>query len=402
MKTQITKLSACLALFVVSGCILYPSVVFADATGYASAPSTLLYCAELTSVIGQVQKAAPIDMSKTALGQFVSCKKGDQLTEGTVIQTGKNSMAEMKWSNGKFVTRLSENSLARLTPNARRVFLSTGDLIFKKDQNNTEIYTIETKRLQARIRGTTVRSRSTVFEDQFEVVESHYPVVVKNLINGSVVNLSPGLVLVVRAKKETNSIPSSMLPKGQTIAQSSQNDLRLDPSKGELIFEDKYSTTMVYTANSKAVLEDPLVTGCPDLAPIDSIDLIRTTMESVPSSENKLSNFVQSAINFGHPDKWVTKNLTITRVPDRKYSVGPNIAIVNEFKPGAIVLPHTDTFPTRLDPPWQKYQGKNQIAAIKPVMMIPSFPVTPVPYAPVATSDKPADVDNDTSNKMTR
>lgn len=386
MKTQITRLSAWLALFVALGCVVCPAYVRADATGPGLASQSMAVWARVTeNTKPLVQKAVPADPSKDELAPFVPCRQGDILSEGTMVQTGNApALLEMKWSNG-ITNRLWSNSMARICPNARWVFLSSGVLVFHKPRPLDGVYTVETKRLQARIRGTTVRVKVTPACDLIEVLEcqlSKHPVEVTNKLNGSIIKLTPGVVLEVRGV-----INKSMLPdqQQQPIAYNCQTDPRLDPRKGEVIFTDDYSTTVAFTANAKAILDDPLIKGGNDIAPIDSIELIRTAMRTVPSSENTVGNFIETALNFGKPDKLIAENLIVARAPNCSYMTGPNVGwvapdmpgIVSEFLPGAIKLPRGSAKPV-CSIGKEKYRNSS-ISSRMPVVnvMIPGIPIVP-------------------------
>lgn len=281
---------------------------------------------QATLVKGSVHKSLPADSSRSSYGDFSSLKMSEKLPEGTLVKTGAESLCEISWMvagktpAGK--TRLWANSIATVSTRARLVHLQKGEIVHKKTKGTADQF-IETKLLQARIHGTTVDVKvdfvGDTEVDNITILEtdSKSGVEVTNRLNGSKVSLRPGIVLEIRgALKADASTPS---------ANSSPN-LCLKPDKGELIFQDSKSQMIAYVANSKAVLEHPLVRGKGELSEIDSIDLIRRDMAKVPSSDDVLGNIFEAAINIGKPDKLITKNLSIASVPTKtRYYVGPNV-----------------------------------------------------------------------------
>ena len=273
--------------------------------------------AKATQVAGLVTKSEPSDQTRSSYGDFLPCHVGDKLPESTLVQTGKSSSAEVRWvNNGKDVgvTRLWPLSLATITSKSRLVFLQKGIVIHQRKNDSTD-HVIETKLLQARVHGTTVRVWSDENSDKILVTEtdSKKGVEVYNKINKSRIMLQPGIVLEVRnvlLKSSTTPITPSMC---------------LKPDKGELIFQDSKTQTFAYTANAKSVFEDPLISGGAAMPAIDSIDLIKRDMKSVPSSDNVLGNVVEAAFNIGRADKLISHNISISKVPTTRYYIGPNV-----------------------------------------------------------------------------
>jgi len=380
MKTKITKLSASLALFVISGYVVCPTFVRAELGATAgpttqlgaglvsSKPASLIDFATATKVQGHVMKSLPSEQNRTALSLPTSCNQGDLLPDGSAIQTGKeaDSSAELQWGTSrqdKKTTRIWANSFVRVfsrTPGRiDNVCLAKGALIFKKEHNEPNTYWVETKLLQARIRGTTVRvvseppSDGNPGMDKIFVLEGGR-VQVKNKETGSIVELSTGVELAVKVKASYKCNDARFEIPTQTSrlndVPTKVADYRLNPNKGELLFEDRSSSTLAYTVNAKAVLEDPMVKGNKDLAPFESIGLIESAMKRMPSSDNVMQNTIETALNFNHPDKFIAdpKYLRISHVPDTKYSIGHNVGKCDEGKP--ISLPSTDNQPVaRLD-----------------------------------------------------
>ncbi|MBX9685861.1 MAG: FecR family protein [Candidatus Obscuribacterales bacterium] len=377
MKPQITKVSAWVALMMACAYGLSPSYVRADASGTGFTPVNPmgLVTAELTNMDGDVKKADPASQGR--LDAFSTCTKGDRLVEGSWLQTGKTpAFAEVRWDRNNITTRVWSESVVRVSASARTVFLSKGDMLFRKNPHCTDAYTVETKRLQARIRGTTVRVKVLPDRDLIEVLEYHrFPVEVVNTLNGSRVNLTPGIVLEVRGQL------SSSAPAQNTL-QITENDPRLNPSKGELIFQDKNSRTLAYTANAKTALEHPLVAGFGKLPSIDSLDLIKGAMAKVPSSDNLVGNMLETVMNSAKPDKLIARNLKITSVPSRTtYYVGPNVGGDKAISlPG---LAYSDMAPAGIIPNMQdlvSHIPANHLKAVAHVAQptaIPGIPITP-------------------------
>lgn len=330
-----------------------------------------------TAVKGIVSKSLPADSSRSSYGDFSTLKMSEKLPEGTLVKTGAESLCEISWMvPGKIPagkTRLWANSIATVSTRARLVHLQKGELIHKKTKGTADQF-IETKLLQARIHGTTVDVKvdfvGDTEVDKITVLEtdSKSGVEVLNRLNGSKVSLRPGIVLEIRgAIKADASAPSG--------SQNSTSHLCLKPDKGELIFQDSKSQTLAYVANSKAVLDHPLVRGKGELSEIDSIDLIRRDMAKVPSSDDVLGNILEAAINIGKPDKLITKNLSISSVPKTKYYVGPNVANGNGIDlPASLAM--------SVDQPAGRIGEQRNLASVLPlrhhVAPAPALPELPI------------------------
>ncbi len=289
---------------------------------------------QATLVKGVVSKSQPTDAARTAYGEFVEVKNTDKLPEGTLVKTGDRSSISIDWMvNAKKVgiTRLWQNSLATVSTKTRLVHLQKGELFHNKGTDRAD-HILETKLLQARIHGTTVHLKVTQEGDKeiarIYVLEtqSPKPVEVVNRLNGSRVNLRPGIVLEIRGTLTQSPIVPPLQPGPNVSSDRKELNMCLKPDKGELIFQDSKTQTIAYVANSKAVLEHPAVKGGDGIKPLDSIDLIRRDMSKIPSSDDILGNMFDAALNIGKPDKLITKNLSIGCVPTKtKYYVGPNV-----------------------------------------------------------------------------
>lgn len=411
MKTQITKLSAWLALFVVSGFVVCPTFVRAE-LGVSAAPASQLghgngiltkpslEFATTTIVKGHVVKSLPNSQNRLLLSAPTPCKVGDLFPDGSVVQTGKepSSFAEIQWgaSPCKKTSRLWADSTIRIfcgkSGNMDTVCLAKGAVVFRKDrrESSDNYYYVETKLLQARIHGTVVRVHTGPELDGIMVLEGS-PVQVTNKETGSIVQLTPGVELQVKARGSFKSkdarfeIPElvSLDPEKNNIA-STAADYRLHPNKGELLLEDRASSVIAYTANSKAVLGDPLLKGFADIPAIESFDLIQDAMKSVPSS-NDMANLVGDLINYGRPDKLISnpKVLRISRVPDSSYAIGHNVGEQGEGKP--IELPPTDHHPAaRLEFDVNHY---GPVCNARPAVSSPSMPVFGLHVLPEAEGD---------------
>jgi hypothetical protein len=215
MKTKHLRLSAWLALLTVSGFFSTPGLVRAElgtavpitqmgAGAAVARPTAVCAFATATKVVGHVVKAIPDSRNRILAGAQSPCREGDRLSDGTVVQTGKetDSFAELRWGNGK-VTRIWKDSLVRIfcgrSARVDTICLGKGSLIFRKDHADPNDYWVETKFLQARIHGTTVRVQALPTCDKFLIKEGG-PVQIKNKETGATVELTPGFELVVTAK----------------------------------------------------------------------------------------------------------------------------------------------------------------------------------------------------------
>jgi hypothetical protein len=342
--------------------------------GMAQKGASIKNAGTFKAIRNEVQKSDPV--SPNAMSPFNPAHVGDGLVEGTYVQTGKLSFAEIAWETG-ITTRLWQDTLVRVAPLSRTVFLSKGSMVFQKEPSNADC-TIETKRLQARIHGTTVKVESYQDKDTIKVTETSKWVDVYNKIDGSRVRLTPGVELTVYGSKV--EIPNET----KKVA------------KAELIFSEKNgATTVAYMANAKEILSDPLMVGDAEIAPIASIDLIRAAAAKLPNTEDLIGNTIdswQSLFNGGKPDKLITKAIKIEQAPTRMgYYIGPNIG---EGK--AISLPETaydSNHPLGVVGNLPK-SSKNMGTKMQPVAHNVSIPAIPYTENPGTTSIEAEDDSN--------
>lgn len=324
---KVKAVSAFLTVILVTGGGLAPAIGLAANLPVGETTSIPANSALLRQAVGSVMRAEMVDESKQLLGEAMPAKVNDLLSEGSVIGTGARSWAELKWTS--VTSRIWQNSVVQIRPSKRSVYLQEGGLTFnlKKDRPDKAPYDIRTKVLQARIHGTTVQVLAKGNVEKISVLEGNIDV--RNLQNGSVVHLTPGVVYEVQVRgviKTTapnydlfdktgtkKAEPVSELPgaSGRSIAEVPE--FRLNPRRGELIFQDSHTRALAYTANSKAILEHPLIGGN---NPIPSIDLIEDAIGSLPGEST----------SDGKLDRVIAKNFKISRVPSRtSYAIGPNV-----------------------------------------------------------------------------
>ncbi|MBY0550875.1 MAG: FecR family protein [Candidatus Obscuribacterales bacterium] len=325
---KVKVVSTFLTVILISGGGLAPVVGLAANLPVGDTASIPSNSALLKQAVGSVMRAEMIDESKQLLGEAMPAKVNDLLSEGSVIGTGARSWAELKWTS--VTSRIWQNSVVQIRPSKRSVYLQEGGLTFnlKKDRPDKAPYDIRTKVLQARIHGTTVQVLAHGNVEKISVLEGNIDV--RNLQNGSVVHLTPGVVYevqvrgVIKTTSPTYNLfnnkpgtskaePVGELPgaTGRSIAEAPE--IRLNPRRGELIFQDSHTRALAYTANSKAILEHPLIGGS---NPIPSIDLIEGAIGNLPT---------ECAVD-GKLDRVIAKNFKISRVPSRtSYAIGPNV-----------------------------------------------------------------------------
>ena len=416
MKPQTKRLSAWMTLFVVSGYVVCPTFCKADATGIASpVPSSLAnngtngamlspipIVGSVKQIGGSVERRDPIDQGER-LGPVMSCKQGDQLVEGSVISTGPKSFAHLFWSGTE--TRIWADTVIRVLPCAKTVCLLNGALMFHKSrQCKDNECIVETKRLQARIRGTHVRVHSSASVDTILVLEcSKQPVEVYNKLNGSKVSLTPGVELEVRGQINSTD-PRFILKSENPIQEPKQQNFpltRLNPNKGELIFQDKHSITMAYTANAKAVLQDPMLSGDARTPALESLAEIREAMTKVPTSDNIIGNLIDNAINGGKPDKLIARNLKILGVPTKTYYIGPNIgsdksiALPSQAYNDLALSPAGVMTAINVAPTSSRAVASNRVAPVAAPMLLHDNAIPPQNPAEQLTVSEPAPILND-------
>lgn len=344
MNSVQVKVSTFLAVILIAGGGSTPSISLAANLPVGDASSIPANHALLMRAAGQVMKADMVDESRSLLGEPQPAKVNDLLPEGSVLGTGKNSWAEIKWTS--VVSRIWQDTVIQIKPCKRSVYLQEGSLRFqlKKDRPDKAPYDITTKVLQARVHGTTVYVECRKDVEKISVLEGNIDVI--NRQNKSVVHLTPGVVYEVRVLGTLKSqapfvlIPpksSEAIPENKTpIAEIP--DIRLNPKKGELIFQDKLTRTIAYAANSKSILEDPMIGG---ENPIPSYSLIQDAVAKVPGFS--MPDAIASMIT-NKPDRNLLKNFKIVAVPSTMgYAIGPNVG------PNGFSLPqvaYTDLHPS--------------------------------------------------------
>ncbi|HEY9788221.1 MAG TPA: FecR domain-containing protein [Candidatus Obscuribacterales bacterium] len=162
--------------------------------------------AVLTEAHGAVFKRTFIDVLRRIFGDPTPARVNDRLHDGTQMGTGDNSWAQITWP--EVVTRTWANTVVQLMPNKRIVYLAGGEMLFRlKKERNTSDYSIWTKVLQARVRGTTVLVQSAPCLTRLTVLEGF--VEAKNLLDGSEIRLGPGAVYEVLTKPCKRNSPEA-------------------------------------------------------------------------------------------------------------------------------------------------------------------------------------------------
>lgn len=313
---EVKALSAFLTVILISGGGLAPVVSLAANLPVGDAASIPANHALLRQAMGTVMRAEKVDESKQALGEALPAKVNDLLPEGSVIATGARSFAELKWTS--VTSRIWQNTVVQIRPSKRSVYLQQGGLVFnlKKDRPDKAPYDIRTKVLQARIHGTTVQVIALKNVEKISVLEGNIDV--RNLQNGSVVHLTPGVVYEVQVRGVIKTdLPNFKLLPEKSEASGNPNisecpDIRLNPSKGELIFQDSHTRALAYTVSAKAVLEHPLIGGANRIPSYDLIDEAMSKLPEGSAEANKL-------------DRTIARNFKINRLPRLAYAIGPNV-----------------------------------------------------------------------------
>lgn len=400
MNRQLRRQAASVALLAILSACAGTGFVYAETPGMGKS-FALNVIACLVQQKGIVEKAEPSNAAMTELRPFASCQLNDQLAEGTVIRTGQSSFAKIQWSEGRskdLATNIFPKSLIRISAQHRTVYLSSGAIAFKKDPAASE-YLVETKRLQARIRGTTIRLQCTPTEDRLIVLETVTKgVEVKNKLDGSGITLTPGVEFVVRGSiTDYGAIPPAVYEQNKSMKlpaelkssetkeiaeQNPLNDLRLDEKKGEVLFKNKLSETRLYVADGKAILEDPSIVGGNGFEALESLPRIREVANKLPRKDDMLGKLA-SAFNGGKPDKIISDNVQVKQVPNKtSYYVGPNvgadksiklpsIAYTPDFMPSGVV-PNTVSMDRSFISQTNLSLGKVNVQA--PTMIRPASP----------------------------
>jgi hypothetical protein len=282
--------------------------------------------ATLTAKSGDVFKRDFVDWEKEVWGEPTPANANDKLHEGMQIGTGKNSWAEVSWPNVK--TRAWANTVFAVAPNKRLVYLTGGEMLFrldKKRKDKDQAYYIWTKVLQARIRGTTVLVQAKGPVTRFTVLEG--VVDITNRLDHSRATIKPGVVYEIVGYK-TPGTSSSTTYKPQALPapkriDGSVTDILYDSSdKGKTpLFQDQYSSSNIYVANSEALKNHPLVKEAGGL--IDSIDLIQSEQKDLPGFNPLLPIRLADS---GRLNKIMTGSVSLEAVPaNADYFVGQSV-----------------------------------------------------------------------------
>lgn len=359
--------------------------------------------ATLTAKHGTVFKRAFRDWNREQWGDPESAEVSDQLREGMQIGTGNESWAEVTWPNVK--TRAWANTVFAVAPNKRLVYLTGGEMLFRLDKNrkDKDDYYIWTKVLQARIRGTTVLVQAKGPVTRFTVMEGI--VEVKNRLDNSRSVLRPGVVYEIKGYNMTNRAPlpsvgggssgNNNAGTGQTEPYTptplavpknfdgSIKDVAYDSQNFLPVFQDKFSTTNVYAANSNALLNHPLVTGAKnkndEIAAIDSMALIQDAQRELPGYNKVLPIKLADTARL---NKVIFSNVEPVAVPSKAdYFVGQSVgkglkmpaAAYGDLPPKGVVLNPSLAAEKSAPPPTTAVVPK------MPAMVLPTGLLLPVP-----------------------
>ncbi len=226
---------------------------------------------------GNVFKRGFIDFIRQIFGNPVAAKTNDRLHDGTQVGTGQDSWAQLTWP--EVVARTWANTVVQIMPNKRLVYLADGEMLFrlKKDSDASSDYSIWTKVLQTRVRGTSLIVQRTPNVTRLTVLEGH--VEVKNLIDQSEVQLGPGAVYEVRTPFEK--------PKEKDSDKTTQKPAELPPwdenfqpiAPRRLIIGESPDKSSDWADDGKALIKPSNEISMP----IEEIDLFKT-----PSSQSCL------------------------------------------------------------------------------------------------------------------
>lgn len=292
---------------------LVPTSSVADAA-YTAPTSDDRRAVTLTEVHGNVFKRGFIDFIKQIFGNPIPAKMHDKLHDGTQVGTGQDSWAQLTWP--EVVARTWANTVVQIMPNKRIVYLADGEMLFrlKKDSDTSSDYSIWTKVLQTRVRGTSLILQRTPNVTRLTVLEGH--VEAKNLIDQSEVQLGPGAVYEVRTPFEKPKEQST-----ETTPQKQKEPLPWDENfqpitpRRLVIGESPDKTTdWVEDAKTMRVPEKDLA------MPIDEIDLFKT-----PASQSCLKVADAEALSEHPLLKDFSEKLDSTPMIDDAFKKLPNI-----------------------------------------------------------------------------
>lgn len=287
-RTNVRKILSITLLFCFVATMAPPAVAEQQAT------------AELSEVQGQVFKRL-FDLLSFVLGSPIKASLKDKLTDGSQVGTGSNSWSEISWP--EVVTRQWANTVVKVLPGKRTVFLANGDMLFRlKKEGTSSDYNVWTKVLQARIRGTTVLFQRTSEVTRVCVVEGR--ISVKNLIDGSEVSLGPGAVYEVltpggQGKPENDEMPwasPTEPPERMPPISLDESDPKWQADRKNAVlpaheicqtdippvhmFGTPQSSTSIWVEDRTAVLNHPLIREFQQ--PLDSYPLIKSTTDDLP------------------------------------------------------------------------------------------------------------------------
>lgn len=335
MKARLRKISAIFAF-----AAIFASAVFISAVPATYANSAVANSAEaayrsnsatLTGAAGNVTRMDYVDNARQVLGEPQPARVNDILKEGSLVATGASSWAEVCWTSVK--TRAWSNTVVRVCPNARLVYLQGGEVLFRLDKgrkNRDDVYSVGTKLLQARIHGTTVTV--THRGNLSEIIVQEGLVEVLNKVDGSKVKLGPGVVYQVRAKlsgsvpgfdngKNSGSKPGPAASNSSSSTPLSFGDwrptaLKAADSTGMIIFDNKLATTKVYRADLNKMRDHPLISACGEK--LDSLPLIEQACTEVAA--------LPVPYTAEECDKLFCRNLRIIAAPRKAdYYIGMHI-----------------------------------------------------------------------------
>lgn len=274
------------------------------------------YVATLTGLHGAVLKQDFVNREDRAeLGSWKEASLNDNLAEGMRVATGKDSWAEVTWPHVK--TRAWSNSVFSITPSQRLIYLTSGEMLFQLDKHRPDstAYKIQTKVLQARIRGTTVLVQAKDNTTRITVLEGKIDI--ENLRDKSLVTITPGVVYEVKGfnmPATTERIPN-------VNNQASIPDISYDSTSPVRLFDDNLAATKLYAANRVRLIHHPLVNLCS--GPICSLPLIETELRDVPGYSVEASGAVRLAsVDNRRLGRICYDSCKIVKVPSRAdYSI---------------------------------------------------------------------------------
>ncbi len=337
-------------------CILSAGSVMAHPSLSAAEAS----CGRLTEVKGTVYRRGFADDTKEVWAKPVAAHVGDTVSDGMQIGTGNDSWTQCSFNH--FTARAWENSVYMVSPNQKLVYLVGGELLFNLDKNRKDKapYSVWTKYLHARVRGTTILVQTTEDGSKISVLEG--TIDVTNRIDNSVVTLTPGVVYEVKSKhsgkegattgdaqlnKSSNPVDSAIIGSQHhqdlenaaltktaqaysgliDLATTELTDLSVAGINPVVLFDSVLNTTFATLTSLDQVLLHPLLTSFD--SPLSSLPLIKDEMPLLKS--DSLSPLESTTSIF--------KSLNVQQVPVlTAYSIGSDA--LKEIKAGEIAFKH--------------------------------------------------------------